>query len=172
MAAVDYARLRQTLSRGRLLFIAHRKEILDQSRATFQYALRDASFGELWVDGARPERYEHVFASVQSLSRMDLSLLDPKHFDVVIIDEFHHAAAASYDKLLKHLHPVELLGLTATPERADGTSVLHWFGDRIAAERAQRCSRSALRRYKRPQPGSKFREQLQSCSQDSRYPAQ
>jgi superfamily II DNA or RNA helicase len=133
MAAVDYARLRQTLSRGRLLFIAHRKEILDQSRATFQYALRDASFGELWVDGARPERYEHVFASVQSLSRLDLSLLDPKHFDVVIIDEFHHTAAPTYGVLMAHLQPKEFLGLTATPERAEGQSVTHWFDGRIAA---------------------------------------
>jgi len=134
MAAVDYARLRQTLSRARLLFVAHRKEILAQSQATFQYALRDASFGELWVDGARPERYEHVFASVQSLSRMDLSLLEANHFDVVIIDEFHHAAAPTYAALLAHLKPKELLGLTATPERADGQSVTQWFDGRMAAE--------------------------------------
>jgi len=134
MAAVDYARLRNTLGRSRLLFVAHRKEILAQSRATFQYALRDSSFGELWVDGARPERYEHVFASVQSLSRMDLSLLSPDHFDVVIIDEFHHAAAPTYSVLLAHLLPQEFLGLTATPERADGLSVTQWFDGRIAAE--------------------------------------
>jgi superfamily II DNA or RNA helicase len=134
MAAVDYARLRHRLGRARLLFIAHRKEILDQSRATFQYALRDASFGEMWVDGAKPQRFEHVFASVQSLSHADLALLDAKHFDVVIIDEFHHAAARTYEVLLAHLQPVELLGLTATPERADGQSVLQWFGGRIAAE--------------------------------------
>jgi superfamily II DNA or RNA helicase len=134
MAAVDYARLRQTLSRARLLFVAHRKEILAQSQATFQYALRDASFGELWVDGARPERYEHVFASVQSLSRMDLTLLEANHFDVVIIDEFHHAAAPTYAALLAHLQPQELLGLTATPERADGQSVTQWFDGRMAAE--------------------------------------
>lgn len=134
MAAVDYARLRHRLGRARLLFIAHRKEILDQSRATFQYALRDASFGEMWVDGAKPQRFEHVFASVQSLSHADLALLEAKHFDVVIIDEFHHAAARTYDALLAHLQPIELLGLTATPERADGQSVLRWFGGRIAAE--------------------------------------
>jgi superfamily II DNA or RNA helicase len=134
MAAVDYARLRNILNRSRLLFIAHRKEILAQSRATFQYALRDASFGELWVDGARPEHYEHVFASVQSLSRIDLSLLNPQHFDIVIVDEFHHAAAPTYGVLLAHLKPQELLGLTATPERADGQSVTTWFDGRIAAE--------------------------------------
>ncbi len=134
MAAVDYARLRQTLNRARLLFVAHRREILAQSQATFQYALRDASFGELWVDGERPERYEHVFASVQSLSRMDLSLLKANHFDVIIIDEFHHAAAPTYADLLAYLQPQQLLGLTATPERADGQSVTQWFEGRVAAE--------------------------------------
>ncbi len=134
MAAVDYARLRDTLPRSRLLFIAHRREILAQSRATFQYALRDASFGEYWVDGERPEHYEHVFASVQSLSRMDLALLEASHFDVVIIDEFHHAAAPTYAALLAHLQPRQLLGLTATPERADGQSVTVWFDGRMAAE--------------------------------------
>src|SRR3546814_8161207 len=68
MAAVDYARLRQRLPRARLLFIAHREEILDQSLATFRYALRDASFGEKWVGRSKPTRFEHVFASIQSLS--------------------------------------------------------------------------------------------------------
>ncbi len=69
MAALDYGALRQRLDRSRLLFVAHREEILDQSLATFRYALRDASFGEKWVGGARPTRFEHVFASIQSLQR-------------------------------------------------------------------------------------------------------
>ncbi len=51
IAAVDYARLRAELGRSRLLFVAHREEILDQSRATFRHALRDAAFGEKWVGG-------------------------------------------------------------------------------------------------------------------------
>ena len=51
MAAVDYIRLRETLPRTRLLFVAHRKEILEQSRATFRHGLRDYTFGEMWVDG-------------------------------------------------------------------------------------------------------------------------
>jgi len=134
MAAVDYARLRTTLPRARLLFVAHRQELLDQSQATFRHALRDASFGEPWVGGSRPSRFEHVFASVQSLRHADLDNMPPEQFDVLIVDEFHHAAAPSYDSLLKHLRPREILGLTATPERADGLPVLHWFGDRIAAE--------------------------------------
>lgn len=134
MAALDYARLRADLPRARLLFVAHRQEILDQSQATFRHVLRDAAFGERWVDGDRPDRFEHVFASIQSMSRADPGALDPRHFDVVIVDEFHHAAAATYTRLLDHLRPAELLGLTATPERADGLDVLHWFDDRIAAE--------------------------------------
>lgn len=134
MAALDYQRLRRRLARSRLLFVAHRQEILEQSLATFRHALRDIAFGELWVGGQRPARFEHVFASIQSLTATGLDTIDPAHFDVVIIDEFHHAAARSYEALLKHLLPVELLGLTATPERGDQEPILHWFGDRIAAE--------------------------------------
>ena len=134
MAALDFGRLRGQMDRSRLLFVAHREEILDQSLATFRHTLRDPSFGEKWVGGARPTRFEHVFASVQSLNANDLADLQPDHFDVVIVDEFHHAAAGSYQRLLERLHPTELLGLTATPERSDGMPILHWFDDRIAAE--------------------------------------
>src|SRR5690606_9182204 len=124
MAALDYQRLRKRLPRARLLFVAHRKEILDQSLATFRHALRDAAFGERWVDGERPARFEHVFASIQSLSASRLDNLTPDHFDVVIVDEFHHAAARTYQALLEHLLPRELLGLTATPERNDDEPIL------------------------------------------------
>jgi len=134
MAAIDYARLRETLPRARLLFVAHREEILAQSLATFRHGLRDHSFGELWVGGQRPRGFEAVFASVQSLSVSGLAALDPEHFDVVIVDEFHHAAARSYQALLERVRPVELLGLTATPERSDGLPILGWFDNRIAAE--------------------------------------
>lgn len=134
MAALDYASLRATLPRSRLLFVAHREEILEKSRATFRVTLREATFGELWVGGKRPTQFQHVFASIQSLAATGFNNLQPDHFDVVIVDEFHHAAARSYDKLLSYLKPVELLGLTATPERADGLPLLHWFDGRIAAE--------------------------------------
>ena len=134
IAAVDYGRLREQLPRDRLLFVAHREEILAQSRATFAHALRDAAFGELWVGGKRPTRFEHVFASIQSLNRSGLESVDPAHFDVVIVDEFHHAAAPSYQMLLERIEPRELLGMTATPERADGLDILRYFDGRIAAE--------------------------------------
>lgn len=134
MAAIDYARLRAKLPRARLLFVAHREEILRQSLATFAHALRDPNFGELWVGGKRPTQFEHVFASIQSLDSNGLESLHAEHFDVVIIDEFHHAAASSYVRLLEAIEPNELLGLTATPERSDGLSLLHHFDGRISAE--------------------------------------
>jgi superfamily II DNA or RNA helicase len=137
VAALDYQRLCDEIANGRplkLLFIAHRKEILQQSLTTFRHVLRDGAFGELYVDGHRPDEWQHVFASVQSLQSIDLERVAPDAFDVVIVDEFHHAAAPTYRRLLEHLQPRVLLGLTATPERTDGVSILHWFGDRIAVE--------------------------------------
>lgn len=134
MAALDYAGLRAELPRSRLLFVAHRQEILEKSLATFRHALREHSFGELWVNGRRPRRFDHVFASIQSISAATLADFDPEHFDVVIIDEFHHAAAPSYTAILEHLRPRQLLGLTATPERTDGLPIIELFENRIAAE--------------------------------------
>ncbi|HVS30993.1 MAG TPA: DUF3427 domain-containing protein, partial [Thermoanaerobaculia bacterium] len=117
-----------------LLFVAHRREILDQSLVTFRQVIRDGSFGEKYVDGHRPEEWRHVFASIQSLNALDPATIQPDAFDVVIVDEFHHAAAPTYERLLQHLRPHVLLGLTATPERTDGVSVLEWFDGRIAVE--------------------------------------
>ena len=134
VAALDYRRLRDTLDRSRLLFVAHRQEILKQCRTTFRHVLRNGSFGELWVGGERPAEWQHVFASIQSISANEATSIDPAQFDVVIVDEFHHAAAKSYEALLDHLTPQHLVGLTATPERTDGLDVRRWFGGRIAVE--------------------------------------
>ena len=134
MAALDYASQIDGGRRPTLLFVAHRKEILSQALATFRHALRDPGFGELWVGGVEPARFEHVFASIQTLRAETLDRIPPTRFQVVIVDEFHHAAAESWTRLLDHVTPVELLGLTATPERADGLSVLERFDGRIAAE--------------------------------------
>ncbi|MCW0213409.1 MAG: DUF3427 domain-containing protein [Pseudonocardia sp.] len=134
VAALDYARLRTILPRDRLLFVAHRKEILEQSRRTYRAVVADGAFGEVYVDGDRPERWDHVFASVQSLHAYGTDRLPADHFDVVVVDEFHHAEAATYRRLLEHLQPRELLGLTATPERTDGTDVRRHFGGRSAFE--------------------------------------
>ncbi|MGH7295142.1 MAG: DEAD/DEAH box helicase family protein, partial [Polyangiaceae bacterium] len=135
IAAFDYARRATSLGhRPPLLFIAHRREILNQARETFRQVLRDAAFGELLGDGDTPERWEHVFATVQTAANVLPARVDAAHFDFVIIDECHHAPAESYQRLIQHLRPRILLGLTATPERVDGKSLLPDFDGRIAAE--------------------------------------
>ncbi|MFD5100549.1 DUF3427 domain-containing protein [Streptomyces albidochromogenes] len=136
MAALDYKQLRHKLGRDlRLLFVAHRKEILEQSLRTYQDVLVDANFGELFVGGEIPDSWTHVFASVQSLNARKLEQLPPDHFDVIVIDEFHHGTSPTYRKIVDRFLPKELLGLTATPERMDGLNIQDEFFDgRIAAE--------------------------------------
>ena len=119
----------------RLLFVAHREEILKQSLYTFRAVLKDANFGELFVGGYKPESIDHLFLSIQTFNSQNFtSKTAPDFYDYIVVDEFHHAAAPTYQKLLQHYRPKILLGLTATPERMDGKSILPYFGDRIAAE--------------------------------------
>jgi superfamily II DNA or RNA helicase/HKD family nuclease len=134
VSALDYSRLRSSKLIDTLLFVAHREEILRQSLHTFRAVLRDGAFGELLLGGNRPNEWQHVFGSIQSLAQIDLANLDPSHFSMVIVDEFHHAEASTYERLLQHVKPRVLLGLTATPERADGQDVTRWFDGRISAE--------------------------------------
>ncbi|SJN17340.1 DUF3427 domain-containing protein [Luteococcus japonicus] len=134
MAALDYKSLRTGPTRPTLLFVAHRREILEQSRRTYREILGDGGFGELFVDGQRPEHWTHVFASVQSLSSYGVQNIPADAFEVVVVDEFHHAEARTYQALLDRLTPKELLGLTATPERGDGVDVRGFFGGHVAAE--------------------------------------
>ena len=137
IAALDYKRFcKQNVGKAnRLLFIAHREEILKQSRDTFAGVLKDANFGELFVGNYKPESLDHLFISVQTLNSQSLhTKLPADYYDYIVIDETHHAAAHSYGKALEHFQPKVLLGLTATPERMDGKSILDYFGGRIAAE--------------------------------------
>lgn len=135
IAALDYKRLCEKAGRRpSLLFVAHRREILEKSRATYRAALGDGGFGEMLTGIDKPLLGQHVFANIQSLHGRRLDALHPDAYDIVVVDEFHHSEASTYTALLSHLRPQVLLGLTATPERTDGQSVLHWFGDRIAAE--------------------------------------
>lgn len=134
VAALDYRQLCEQAGRDlSLLFVAHRDRILGQSRDTYRAVLRSPSFGEIH-GGGKVASGDHVFAMIQSLSAASLEDIAPDAFDVVVVDEFHHAAADTYDRLLSHLKPKELLGLTATPERMDGQDVTTWFHHRIAVE--------------------------------------
>jgi superfamily II DNA or RNA helicase len=135
ISAFDYKKFRQKNVKARLLFIAHRKEILQQALATFRGVLKDNNFGELWVDGLIPDNYDHVFASIQTLnSQHDELTLSAGYFDYIIVDEVHHIAANSYRPILAKFSPQILLGLTATPERMDGENILTDFCNTIAAE--------------------------------------
>jgi len=135
ISGFDYKNFKKKSPTARLLFVAHRKEILQQAQATFQGILRDNNFGELWVDGSEPEKYDYVFASVQTLKNKINSLrLSESFYDFIIIDEVHHIAASSYRPILTRFKPKILLGLTATPERMDGEDILKDFCDTIAAE--------------------------------------
>ncbi len=135
ISAFDYKKFKQENPTAKLLFVAHRKEILQQAQTTFQGVLKDHNFGELWVDGLEPNRFENVFASIQTLNNRlpDLSL-SPNYYDFIIIDEVHHISASSYRSILQHFLPKVLLGLTATPERMDGEDILKDFCRTIAAE--------------------------------------
>lgn len=135
ISAFDYKRFKQLNKSSKLLFVAHRKEILTQARATFQGILKDNNFGQLWVDGIIPDNYEVVFGSVQSLSnRISELSLSPEFYDFIIIDEVHHIKANSYRPIINYFKPKILLGLTATPERMDGGDILEDFCNKIAAE--------------------------------------
>lgn len=136
VAAFDYARqIGPAQIPPRLLFLAHRKELLQQALITFRQAVHDGSFGELLTGDHEPSRWEHVFATIQSAASRDLlGRFGPEHFRFVVVDECHHAPAESYRAIVPQLRPDVLLGLTATPERADGKSLLPDFDGHIAAE--------------------------------------
>jgi superfamily II DNA or RNA helicase len=135
ISAFDYKNFRSNNKSSKLLFVAHRKEILQQAKATFQGVLKDNNFGDLWVDGMEPKSNEYLFVSVQTLNNRlkDLNL-SPDYFDFIILDEAHHGPASSYRPFLNYFQPKVLLGLTATPERMDNENILEDFCNRIAAE--------------------------------------
>ncbi len=137
ISALDYKRFckRNPDRPCRLLFVAHREEILKQSLYTFRAVLKDANFGEIFVGNYKPESIDNLFISIQTFQSQNFAeKTNPDFYDFIIVDEFHHAAAPSYQKLLSYYQPRILLGLTATPERMDGKNILSYFNNRIAAE--------------------------------------
>lgn len=137
ISALDYKRFcRQNSDKPcRLLFVAHREEILKQSMYTFRAVLKDANFGEMFVGNYKPESIDNLFMSIQTFNSQSFTdKTSPDFYDYIIVDEFHHAAAPTYQNLLSYYDPHILLGLTATPERMDGKSILPYFNNRIAAE--------------------------------------
>ena len=137
ISALDYKRFRKQNPDKpcRLLFVAHREEILKQSMYTFRAVLKDANFGEMFVGNYKPESIDNLFISIQTFNSQSFTeKTTPEFYDYIIVDEFHHAAAPTYQKLLSYYNPRILLGLTATPERMDGKNILPYFNNRIASE--------------------------------------
>jgi len=137
ISAFDYKKfvLANPKSENRLLFVAHRKEILEQSIDCFRKILKDMNFGDLWVGKYEPTQIEHLFISIQTFNSKEFTEnIKPDYYDYVVIDEFHHSAATSYQNLLEYIEPKILIGMTATPERMDNKDVTVYFDNKIAAE--------------------------------------
>jgi superfamily II DNA or RNA helicase len=142
ISAFDYKRFYQANNgKANLLFIAHREEILKQAHATFRVVLGSEfrNFGQLMVGkhdtGSGDLR--HLFVSVQTFNSRQKQFrerLDKAYYDFIIIDEAHHSQADTYRLIFESFAPKVLLGLTATPERMDGRSLLPDFCNKIAAE--------------------------------------
>src|SRR5699024_6027636 len=122
ISAFDFARFLKTKPDATFLFIAHREEILTQACNAYRGVLRNSQFGELWVGGKTPTHYRQLFASIQTINnQLEQLPLSADFYDYIVIDEVHHIAANSYRALVDYFAPQILLGLTATPERHDGS---------------------------------------------------
>jgi superfamily II DNA or RNA helicase/HKD family nuclease len=132
VAAFDYrATCSQVGGRPRLLFVAHREEILQQALRTYREVLRDPDFGDLLTGTHEPERHDHLFATIDSATSRDLvANLGAEHWHTVVVDECHRLAADRFDTFARAIRPTTLLGLTATPERSDGKPLTPYFDNR------------------------------------------
>lgn len=137
IAAFDYKSFceKNPSGKNRLIFLAHREEILVQAIDTFKAVLKDYNFGSLYVGKNKPDSMDHLFISIQTFNSQKFYEKTPEDFyDFIVLDETHHASAESYQPLFSHYKPKVFLGLTATPERSDGISVERYFDNHISAE--------------------------------------
>lgn len=132
VAAFDYRRIcKQEGGRPRLLFVAHREEILRQALRTYQEVLRDGTFGEMLVGGNAPQSFDHLFATIDSITARDLvRQWGADYWHTIVIDECHRLAADRFTAFANAIAPKYLLGLTATPERSDGQPIANHFDER------------------------------------------
>ena len=119
----------------KVLFVVHRKNIALAALKTFRKLFHHEKTYGIFSGSDRSISEDFIFATVQTISRDEhLDMLDPELFDYVIIDETHRAGAESYQKIIRHLQPKFLLGMTATPERTDGHDIFSDFHHNIAFE--------------------------------------
>ena len=110
---------------GRTLFLVNALKLASQAKDTFAKVWPEATLGE-YTGSQKDASQTVIFATVQSISK-DLEKFSPTDFDYLIVDECHHAAANTYQKIFTYFHPKFILGLTATPERSDGEDMLELF---------------------------------------------
>ena len=132
VAAFDYRNTcRIEGGRPRLLFVAHREEILRQAMRTYREVLRDPEYGDLLTGSHQPERWDHLFATIDSVTSRNLvATVGADHWHTIVVDECHRLAADRFDAFAKAVRPSVLLGLTATPERSDGQPIAPYFDSR------------------------------------------
>ncbi|KZE37168.1 DNA helicase [Bhargavaea cecembensis] len=116
----------------RVLFIAHREEILRQAQRSFLHVHPEKTTG--FFNAAEKEtETDFVFASVYTLGSLhNMERFNPDDFDLIVVDEFHHAAAPTYERVLDYFNPEFLLGITATPDRMDNKDVYAICGGNVA----------------------------------------
>ncbi|MEG0814144.1 MAG: DEAD/DEAH box helicase family protein [Clostridium sp.] len=110
---------------GRTLFLVNALKLADQAKDTFAKVWTEATQGT-FTGSSKEITQQVIFATVQSISK-SLTAFTPKAFDYIVVDECHHAAAKTYQKVFSYFHPKFILGLTATPERTDGEDMLELF---------------------------------------------
>lgn len=118
----------------RVLFVAHREEILNQAAETFTRIQPSVRVG-FYRGQQRDSQVDVLCASVQTLGKVEhLERFKPQHFDYIVVDEFHHASAPTYHRLLQYFAPAFMLGLTATPDRTDNANILALCDDNLVYE--------------------------------------
>lgn len=119
----------------KFLFIVHRRTIAEEAMKTFKTLLGDDIKMGMYSGADREMDADYLFSTVQTISKQDhLDKFDPSHFDYIVIDETHRAGADSYKRIMDHFTPKFMLGMTATPERTDGTDIFKMFDYNIAYE--------------------------------------
>jgi superfamily II DNA or RNA helicase len=109
----------------RVLFVAHREEILNQAAVSFCNVRNSDDYG-FFRSAEKCTDKSVIFASVETLGKQEYlsgKYFEPDYFDYIIIDEFHHAVNDRYKRIVEYFKPQFLLGLTATPERMDGKNI-------------------------------------------------
>lgn len=124
----------RALQPQRVLFLAHREQILKQALRSYQRVLGLGTYG-LLSGNSNEKNVDYLFATMQTMAKDDvLNDFSPAQFDIIIIDEVHRAGSTSYQKIMNHFKPALFLGMTASPDRPDGFDIYKLFDNNIAQE--------------------------------------